>query len=48
MGPNRQENSDLRWLEIPVIADNLGNDFILKKIYFKKTNFLDVTRNSGP
>ena len=34
--PNRLENKDLKWLEIPMTTDNLGNDFILKKKYTSK------------
>ena len=32
-GPNSLGNKDLIWLEIPIVADNLGSDFILRKHY---------------
>ena len=32
-GPSRIGNQDLTWLGIPMVTDNLGNDFILRKHY---------------
>ena len=31
--PGRLGNNDLTWLEIPIAAHNLGNDFILRGLY---------------
>ena len=31
--PSRLGGNDLTWLEIPSVTDNLGNDFILRKLY---------------
>ena len=31
--PNRLDNKDIIWLAIPSVADNLGNDFILRNHY---------------
>ena len=36
MAPKPVKNTDLQWLEIPTTADNLGNDFTLKKKYTSK------------
>ena len=32
-GPARLNNQDLTWIGIPIVADNPGNDFILRKHY---------------
>ena len=46
--PNRLKG-DLTWLGIPAVADNLRNDFILRKtLYVKKANTSGVTRIIGP
>ena len=35
--PSQLGNNDLTWLEIPIVADNLGNDFIIRELYTSST-----------